>query len=190
MIKADKIVKDQAILRNEEQQMRRKIEQTPVRGIGNTVVGTIFDCNRKHFARVLRDYSDRLYVGWNPYKKEGQGCWEIWHRPTYKTPVYRGEFEGVEYYSLEYKPNDFEHWVADLDYLDYAFLDKLREMDSWENKNLISQHDDSIENARIKDEEEENKHLKYVVRHNKKAFRELLDYTQAGFNPLDFFTKK
>ncbi len=190
MIKADIAVREQAISRYREQELRRKTEITPVRGIGSIVTGTIYDCNVKHFRRVLRDYSDRLYVGWNPYKKDGQGCWEIWHRPTYKTPVYRGKHEGIEYYSLEYRPNDFEHWVADLDYLDYAFLDRLREMDSWENRNLISGHDEALDQLRVKADKDETEHLKYVVRHNKQAFKDLLEYTQQGYNPLEFFINK
>jgi len=190
MIKADKLILDQAILRNRETEARRKQESLPPRGLGGVVVGTIFDCNRRHFERVLRDYSDRLYVGWNPFKKDGQGCWEVWHRPTYKTPVYRGDFEGVAYYSLEYKPNDFEHWVADLDYLDYSFVSKLREMDAWENKQLVSAHDDKYEEHRDTEDRKETEHLRYIVKHNRSLFRDLLDYTQQGYNPLDFFSKK
>lgn len=189
MTRNDKLIRDQAILRNREIEARRKQERTPPQGLGNIITGSVFDCNRKHFERVLRDYSDRLYVGWNPYKKEGQGCWEIWHRPTYKTPVHRLDYQGVSYYSLEYLPNDFEHWVADLDYLDYTFISRLREMDSWENRQLVSSHDDQAEAFKDKLDRDETEQLKYVVRHNKSAFKDLLDYTQQGFNPLDFFTK-
>lgn len=191
MIKADRLVLDQAIRRNLEIEDRRKKEHPLPKGIGNIVIGSIHDCNRIKFRKMLRDYSDRLYAGWNPFKKDGQGCWEVWHRPTYKTPVlaYKDD-SGLKIWITEYKPNDFEHWVADLDYLSYDFISKLREMDSWENRQLISGHDDKIEESRRKDEQSNEDNIKYVVKHNKALFRDLLDYTQAGYDPLQFFTKK
>lgn len=192
MLKADKIVKEQAILREYELANRRKREAKFTQGDGNTITGSIFDCNRKHFEKTLRDYSDRLYVGWNPLKNEGNGCWEVWHRPSKKTPVlrYYDEITGFKIYTTEYLPNDFEHWVADLPYLTYSFIGKLREMDAWDNKQLLQNADDAVDEHRIKMEKAEEENIKYVVKHNKELFRDLLDYTQQGFNPLQFFNKK
>ncbi len=192
MIKSDQQIKAQAILRNEEQQARRKKEYTPIRGEGNTVIGSIHDCSRVGFEKALRAYWDKLYVGWNPFKQEGRGCWEVWQRPSKKTPIlrYHNEETGEKVYTLEYLPNDFEHWVADLEYLSYDFIGKLRSMDSWTNKNLTLEHDNKYDEARQKADKAEDDNIKYVVRHNKKVFRDLLDYTQAGFDPLQFFTKK
>lgn len=190
-VHSDKIILDQAILRHQEREYRQKREISFHNGPGWISVGSVFDCNRKSFERALRDYSDRLYVGWNPFKREGRGCWEVWHRPSQKTPVlrYYDEITGIKIATLEYLPNDFEHWVADLEYLSYDFIGKLRKMDAWENKQLISGQDDLYEEERAKAEKAEDEHIKYVVKHNKQAFRDLLDYTQSGYNPLDFFTK-
>lgn len=192
MIQTDRLILNQAILRHKERQVRQKRDIPIPHGPGWLRKGSIFDGNRKNFEKALRAYSDRLYVGWNPMKNDGNGCWEIWHRPSRKTAVlqYYDEKTGFKLYSAEYQPNDFEHWVADLDFLDINFIGKLRNMDSWENKQLISGHDDKTEEEKQKLEQNEDEHLKYVVRHNKQAFRDLLDYTQAGFNPLQFFNKK
>jgi hypothetical protein len=192
VIKADKIVKNQAILREYERADRQKREAKFPQKDGNIVVGTMYDCNRKHFERALKAYSERLYVGWNPFKKDGQGCWEVWFRPSRKTPVlrYYDELTGVKIYTAEYVPNDFEHWVADCDYLSYDFIGKLREMDSWENKQLISGHDDALQAHEDKLERQEDDNIKQIVKENKKAFRDLLDYTQSGFDPVQFFYRK
>lgn len=192
MTKADQLVKKQAIQREYEQAARRKREPKFPHGPGHASTGSIYDCNRKSFEKALRSYWDKLYVGWNPYKKDGQGCWEIWQQPSKKSRVlqYHNEETGVKIYTLEFKPNDFEHWVADLDYLSYDFIGKLRSMDAWENKHLIAQHDDEYEAHREKLERDEDDNIRQVVKENKRAFRDLLEYTQAGFNPLDFFTKK
>lgn len=190
-MKSDSAVKAQAIQRHVEIEARRNVTTDVPRGPGNTSIGSIFDCNRKTFERMLRSYWDRLYVGWNPYKKEGRGCWEIWQTPLRKTTklAYHNETTGEKIYTTEYRPNDFEHWVADLDYLSYAFIEKLKSMDSWENKNQVADHDYEYERQQQKLEDQEEEHLKYVVKHNKAVFRDLLDYTQSGLNPLDFFTK-
>lgn len=192
MLKQDKLVRDQAVLRNREKENRQKRDLIPPRGDGNTVIGSIHDCSRKGFEKALRAYWDKLYVGWNPYKLEGRGCWEVWQRPLRKTPVlrYYDEETGQKIYTLEYRPNDFEHWVADLEYLSYDFIGKLKQMDSWENKNLVLEHDNKLEEQKQKADQRESNELKYIVRHNKQAFKDLLEYAQAGYDPLQFFTKK
>lgn len=186
----DKLVKNQAIERAIDTSIRRKaIPVLPV-GHGSIIQGSIFDCNRKSFERRLRDYSDRLYVGWNPFKNEGRGCWEVWHRPSRKTLVFQGKIDGVPFYTGEYKPNDYEHWVADLDYLSYSFITKLVEMDAWENRNLVRDHEDKYEAQNERAQKAEDDNIRYVVKHNKSLFKDLLEYTQQGYNPLDFFTPK
>lgn len=192
MLKQDQVIKTQAIQREYEQAERRKREPSFSKGDGNTIVGSIFDCNRAHFERLLKGYWDKLYVGWNPFKNEGRGCWEVWQQPTKKTPVlkYYDESEGTKIYTLEYQPNDFEHWVADLPFLTYKFIEKLRSMDAWENKQQVSDHDHAIERHHQKLEEEETDNIKQIVQNNHQAFRDLLDYTQSGYNPLQFFSRK
>lgn len=191
MIKADRLVKNQAIQREYEQAVRRKREPKFLQQEGNSIIGSIHDCSRRGFEKTLKNYWDKLYVGWNPYKKEGSGCWEVWQQPTKKSKVlqYFNEDTGLKIYTLEFKPSDYEHWVADLEYLSYGFIDKLRSMDAWENKSLLADHDDAYEKHFEKLEKEEDDNIRQVVKENKKAFRDLLDYVQAGYNPLDFYRK-
>lgn len=191
MTHRDQLIKLQAIQRNREIEFRRKAYHDVPKGLGNTVVGSIHDCNRKGFEKMLRAYWDRLYVGWNPYKREGVGCWEVWARPSKKTPTlaYK-DSSGLKIYTTEYRPNDFEHWVADLDYLSYGFIEKLRKMDAWENKHQASDHEYEYERAYQAAEDKEDDEIEYIVKHNRKAFRDLLDYTKQGYQPLQFFTKK
>lgn len=192
MLKQDLLVKNQAILRNKEREFKQKREIKLPQGPGSISVGTIYDCNRNHFERLLKAYWDKLYVGWNPFKSEGLGCWEIWQRPLKKTPVlqYHDEITGDKIYTLEYRSSDYEHWVADLPHLSYAFIEKLKKMDSWENKNQVSDHD--YEHAKYQDklEAQENENIRNVVKDNKKHFRDLLDYVQSGYDPVQFFYRK
>lgn len=191
MRKADFLVREQAILRNKEREARQKREIKLPQGPGSTSVGSIHDCNRDHFERLLRAYWDKLYVGWNPYKNEGRGCWEVWQYPLKKTPVlrYHNEQTGEKIFTLEYKTNDFEHWVADLDYLAYDFIEKLRKMDSWANKHQVAEHEYEYERWQQKMYDAEDENIEYVVKHNKKAFRDLLTHAQNGVDPLQFFYK-
>ncbi len=188
--KVDTLVREMAIKRELELAERRKRAINLPQGPGNTVTGSIYDCSRTGFESALRAYWDRLFVGWNPYKNAGKGCWEVWQRPSTKTPVLRYEKADTKIFTLEYVFSDYIHWVADLEYLSYDFIRKLRSMDAWENKNLTQQHDDQYEAHFAKLDKDEDENIKYVVKNNKKVFRDLLDYVQSGYNPLDFFSKK
>lgn len=152
-----------------------RTQKEPVlhRGPGHTCKGSIFDCNRKVFERALTNYWERLFVGWNPYKKEGRGCWEVWQKPI----------KGREL-------NNFEHWVADLDFLDLNFINRLREMDAWENKQLVGEMDDASEAFYEKAEREEAENYRYIARHHKKLFAELKEHVASGLNPFWFFSDK
>ncbi len=172
MKKSDYIVRKQAIKRELEMADRRKREPSFPNGLGNTVTGTIYDCNRASFERALKAYWDKLYVGWNPFKKDGYGCWEVWQQPTQKTPVlrYLDKKTDTKIYTLEFVLSDYLHWVADLDYLDMAFIGKLRSMDAWEDKQLTAKHDDAYIQHEIDLEKQEDENIKYVVKHNKQVF--------------------
>lgn len=147
-------------------------------GIGHIVTGSIHDCNRAYFERLLKQYWDRLFLGWNPYKKEGKGCWEVWQEP-----INKGEL------------HDMEHWVADLEYLTPKFIDELRRMDSWEHKkqtglSLVDTMDRKFDDYEDVIQKKEDESIKYAIKHNKKLFRQLKDLAQEGYNPFWFFSDK
>lgn len=186
----DRKVRDQAIRRHREKEFRQK-RQIPVpNGPGWTSVGSIFDCSRVEFEKKLKSYFSDLYVGWNPLKRDGLGCWEIWQKPSKLTAVKQGNFGDGILYLLELCPNDFEHHVYDLPYLTYAFIDKLREMDMWENKQFLEQMDENDDIEYERQEKKEADAIKYAVRHNKSLFKKLKELAQDGYNPFWFFSDK
>lgn len=190
MTATDRLVLKQAIERHKAKEVRTNREIPLPQGPGWITVGSIMDCNRKNFERLLKDYSESLYVGWNPLKREGKGCWEVWHRPSKKTAVYEGEFEGIQMYSLEYKVSDFEHHVYDLDFLHYSFIEKLRRMDMWANKQFIQQMDDRLEEDQDKLDKVEEDSIKYAAKHYKAEFKKMHEAVQGGINPFWFFSDK
>lgn len=175
----DKLLRDhhvkQAILKSER---LNRPEPSLTKGIGLIIKGSIFDCNRDHFERVLTACWDRLFVGWNPYKLEGRGCWEVWQRPIKRTEL-----------------NDMEHWVADLPFLRLNFIEDLRRMDAWEHqksegRSLVVDADQAHSDWEDKIEKQETESIQYAVKHNKSLFRKLKGLAADGYNPLWFFSDK
>lgn len=147
-----------------------------VHGIGCCVTGSVFDIDRKAFERALKAYWSKLFLGWNPYKNEGRGCWEVWQEPNKRQEL-----------------NDMEHWVADLPYLRWDFIQDLRRMDSWEHraatgKQLWETMDDNYDEYDAELTRQEQDSIRYAVRHNKSVFGKLKDLAQDGYNPLWFFS--
>lgn len=157
-------------------------------GPGHMVKGSLFDCSRNLFERLLKTYFSQLYVGWNPFKNEGQGCWEVWQKPSFKTATKRVESKDYTIFTLDYQPNDFEHHVYDLPYLTPKFIDRLREMDMWENKNFAKNLDYQLEEDQQDLDRKEQEDIKYAVRHHKDLFRQLKALAQDGYNPFWFFS--
>lgn len=157
---------------------RRQNEVKLKPGIGHVVIGSIHDCNKKSFEKALKTYWDRLFVGWNPYKNDGNGCWEVWQKPLHKAQL-----------------SNFEHWVADLPFLRMDFIDDLRRMDDWEyKKNVGRSRVDDMDRAYVDYEigldKQEDELIKYAVRHNKSAFGKLKGLAQDGINPFWFLSDK
>lgn len=158
-----------------------------ISNLGNTVQGNLFDCSKRLFIRDLKNYDKELYLKWNPKKLDGLGIWEVWRNPTKKTAIDHGEFMGGRLYTLEYKPNNFEHHVKDLDFLSYDFMNDLRKMDMWADKHYLDKLDNAYDDIEEKAELAEEESIKYAIKHNKKLFKEMHEYTKSGINPLDFF---
>lgn len=161
-----------------------------VNGPGHTAKGSMYDCNRGYFERVLKSYYSELYLGWNPYKNYGHGVWEVWQKPVRQTKVYQGRIDGVPLYSFISEPNDMEHHVYDLPFLTISFISKLKEMDSWEQKRFFEEADDKQDDQEAKEDKIFDESIKYAVRHNKSAFRQLKQLAQDGYNPFWFFSDK
>lgn len=187
---SDKLIVSQFLAKHRQKELRRRKEIPLTIGSGSLSTGSIFDCNRKSFERALKDLDQRLYVGWNPYKNEGRGIWEVWYRPSKKTAQIEAECKDYVISVLEYRPSDMEHWVKDLDFLSYDFIRQLREMDMWENKQFAEQLDQKLVDHEKKLDKDLNDSIKYTVKHNKKEFGQLKELAEHGYNPLWFFSDK
>lgn len=166
-------------------------------GPGFVVRGSLHDCSRVYFERLLKTYFRELYVGWNPFKNNGNGTWEVWQRPLTKTAVIQAECRDYTIWELRDRPTevnyavyDMEYHVYDLPYLTPTFIDKLREMDTWENKRFFEDADDQQDELEDKYDRMEEESIKYAVRHHKSLFRKLKQYAQDGYNPFWFFSDK
>lgn len=155
------------------------------KGQGLVVKGTVFDVNRKNFERALKDLDPELFVVWNPYRKEGVGCWQIWIKPLTKTPVYQTTHEGNEIHSLEYKYIPVEHHIMDLDTLNYDVIEKLRKMRVTVQD--IENADYEARRKQVKEEEQYLQERKYAVRHTREIWKAFHEYVKSGYNPMWFF---
>jgi len=74
---------------------------------GKLIRGHVLDVAVGPFTQALHELDKQLYVKWNPFKLRGFGCWEIRRKPNRKVAVFKGTFEGADYYNLEYVENNF-----------------------------------------------------------------------------------
>lgn len=175
----DKLVRDHHVKQALLKAIRTKRPEPDLpHGPGLAVKGSIMDCDRRLFETMLKTYWDRLFVGWNPFKMNGRGCWEVWQRPIAKSEL-----------------NDMEHWVADLPFLRLDFVKELQRMDAWEyeknhGRTLNEDMDESYDKWEEKLEKQEDESIRYAVRHNKSLFGKLKGLAQDGYNPLWFFSDK
>lgn len=155
--------------------------------IGNIIVGSVLDVNKKHLERALKDYDSQLYVQWNPRKRNGLGIWEIRRRPTKKTAVFKTVWEGNKIYQLEYVEQDLVHHIMDVEYLNYNVLTRLKEMDSWNSKDWIGDMDYEAERAYERETEKNRAERKYMIKDNLKQLKALREEFLSGNNPLRHF---
>lgn len=169
-----------------------KIKRVPC--AGNTVIGSVLDCNKKYLERALQDYDKQLYLKWNPYKGSGIGMWELRRRPNEKTMVYKTHYkhrgERFNLYMAEYVESDWINLILEAPILDYTMLTKIREMDTWGHKNWLNDADYAAQKQEEKRMDLEATERKYAIRENKKYASDFRQYVQAGYNPLWFLNNK
>jgi hypothetical protein len=151
--------------------------------IGKVVKGHVLDVSVGPFVRALQDYDKQLYVTWNPNKLRGWGCWEIRRRPNTPCAVYQGSHEGMSFYKLMYVESDLTHHVLDAAFLNYDAIRRIKEMDTWGNKNWIDSFEQREEEAREQVRRKANEELKYAIRHNKSLARDLREAARSGIHP-------
>lgn len=162
-------------------------------GWGNSIVGSVLDCNRKHLERAMRDLDPQLYLKWNPVKRFGLGMWEIRRLPNTKVPVFKTVWGDAKIYSLEYRERDVENHIFDREFLTYEIITHLRKIDTWTTdwlKDIDYKEEKAQEALKAKEKQERREFIK----DNKKEVRAYYEYVRDGFNPLYFgrseFNKK
>lgn len=172
---------------------------------GKIIEGSVLDCNKKHLLKALKDYDKHLYLKWNPYKtydngnleklplpgdphytgKSGIGVWELRRRPEKKLAVPKWELGESIIFNLEYVESDIVNHVMDLPALNYNCLVRLREMDTWEVQNYVSDLEYRESKALEAEYAKNRAELRYNVKHHKKAFEDFREYVRSGRNPTD-----
>lgn len=158
-------------------------------GLGNIIVGSVWDCNKAALERSLKFYDSQLYIKWNPNKRRGHGIWEIRRRPNRMTPVYQGQWQGKDLYTMEWKEIDHVHHVLDVPVLRYDVLAKIKSMDTFGQKNWLAAQD--YEATRIYDKIEKGarEELKYEIKQHKQEWRDFARLVSEGHNPGQVLNK-
>lgn len=158
-----------------------------INNVGNTVEGHVLDINKTYFKQKLRQFDPRLYLKWNPKKRQGHGMWELRIKPLKKTAVYVGSMEGYSFIKLEDVENDLTHHILDLPTLDMRVFTRLREMDAWTNKTMLEDADYLAEQMLIKQELEIDDMRRRMIKENKRYFSDMYEAVRSGVNPASLF---
>jgi len=151
--------------------------------VGNLVRGHVLDVSLKPFQRALRDYDPQLYTIWNPRKLKGWGCWEIRRLPNRQAAVYQGSHQGVSFYKLLFIEFDTVHHVLDAAFLNYDAIRKIKEMDTWGNKNWVSDLEVREEAHREATRTRAREELRYAIKQNRNAARDFYEAVRSGIHP-------
>lgn len=149
--------------------------------------GHVLDVNPRAFTEALKEIDPLLYVKWNPKQVKGWGCWEIRRAPELKTAVYQGTHNGVSF--VELKPIEFNtvNLILRCEFLNYDALRKLKEMDTWSYGGRGQGWLDAFEkgNAAAKEQQlaKADEELKYNLRQEKRATKDLYELVASGINP-------
>lgn len=155
---------------------------------GHVVEGSIFDVNKKHLERLLKNYDKQLYLKWNPTKNKGMGIWELRRKSDFKVISFQGNLNGSPLYSIDYKEDSFNNHVKDFDILRYDIIDWLKKHDVWENKDIFEKADDALKAKEEAAEKRKWDNIRASIREDKKYWGEFKDYVTSGYNPLWFLS--
>lgn len=153
---------------------------------GRVIKGSVLDCNKKFLERALQDYDKQLYLKWNAKKRSGLGVWELRRKPNTKTAVPKYELNGHIVFELEYLENDLLHCIIDVPVLNYDLLAKLKQMDTWVNKDWVSQLEYDEAKSKDRAHEKNREDLKYRMLQYRRALGDFKEEVRAGRSPADF----
>lgn len=153
---------------------------------GKITKGNVLDVAIKPFVRAIQDHDSQLYLKWNPKKLKGWGCWEIRRRNKEKEIVQATPVGEVMILKLDYHENPLVNHVLDCAYLNYDAIRKLKEIDTWTNKDHWF-HDMEYKEAQKQKEIKSQAidELKYNLRYHKSAMRDFMGMVNSGVNPAE-----
>lgn len=161
---------------------------------GHLIQGDVLDTNKKHLESVIKHYEPRLYLKWNPTKRQGEGKWELRILPETKSIIDVVKYGGNTYCVVDYRENNFDNHVWDLESLNYSVLDRLRECDTWKHSDYergkqqrITQFLNKMDLTResIQDREKANlqSDMLYNLKQDKKILRDFQEKILSGVDP-------
>lgn len=139
------------------------------------------DCAVKPLLRALRDYDPQLYLRWNPNKRDRLGIWEVRRRPEKLSPKEIVEFKGNTYTLLDYVENNLVNHVLDCKTgLNYGVVQKIKEMDTWGDKNWVRNLEYDERKHWVGVEDKALKEMKYGLKQYKSAAKDLKELVLSG----------
>lgn len=149
------------------------------------------DCKRGPIEAWLKAYDARLYLKWNPKKNHGEGVWEVRIRPSRKTDVFVGHYQGADLYEARYVENDLTHHILDAKILDWSIPQKIYDMDTFRRGVKLTLDEREYEGDRATTEEQKKyrQELAYAVKQHKTIFRDWAKYVAQGQNPGQVLSK-
>jgi hypothetical protein len=156
---------------------------------GKLVIGHVLDCNKASLERELKFYDKQLYLKWNPKKRGGWGCWEVRRKPEYTINIYQGKVGEYELYTVEHKELDIINHVLDLPYLSRNTLGKLKQMDTWNNKQWAKDLEYTEAKMREREEKKALDEMKYNIKQHKQEWRDFAKFVSEGGNPGQVLAK-
>lgn len=150
---------------------------------GNIVKGHVLDCDKGALERALKFYDKQLYLKWNPQKRGGYGCWEIRRKPEELTPVYKGDLNDQPLYVMEPKELDLVHHVLDLPFLSFKALDKIKQMDAWNDKYWVKNFEYNERQVVDEQNRKAREEMRYNIKQHKKQWLDLMELVSQGHNP-------
>lgn len=155
-----------------------------IKNLGRTVRGSVWDWPLWKITKEVQRIEPRLYFKWNPEKNEGRGIWELRIHPTKKTAVNQGWVGEALLFTVEYVENPLEHHIKDFEVINGRVIDWLHEHDTQKDKFWTQKLDEAYVSAIDSADKKNAENRKYIAKHYKKEFRQLLDLTQSGYDPM------
>lgn len=176
-------------------------------GLGNVIVGSVLDVNKRHLERDLKRYEKDLYLKWNPMKTMkpdgkveilplpgpywrgfGTGVWELRCRPLTKSAVPKWEYNDQVIFNIEYVEIEGINCIKDFSHLSYDILRWVKEHDLREYKDFCKELEYQEDKSYDKALDANKADLKYRTKYYRKAMADFKEALRSGRSPLEYLS--